>query len=122
MFSVSILISLIGIMTIYSATRPIGAEAHPGFFMKQVYWLVLGIITLFLVVSIDYFWLSRYALYLYILGIIFLLSVFIFGKTGLGAQRWLSLGPVSFQPSEFFKLVYLIMLSQQFSARGTRIQ
>jgi len=115
MFSVSILISLIGIMTIYSATRPVGAEAHPGFYMKQFYWLVLGIIALFLVVSFDYIWLSRHALHLYIIGIIFLLSVLIFGKTGLGATRWLSFGPISFQPSEFFKLVYLIMLAQQLS-------
>jgi len=115
LFSVSIVISLIGIMTIYSATRPIGAEAHPGFYMKQVYWLALGIIAVFLVVSIDYFWLSRYAVHLYIIGIILLLSVFIFGKTGLGAKRWLSLGPLTFQPSEFFKLVYLIMLSKYLS-------
>jgi rod shape determining protein RodA len=104
MFSVVIVISLIGIMTIYSATRPIAAEAHPGFYIKQAYWLVLGIIALFLVVSIDYFWLSRYALHLYIIGIILLLSVFIF-----------ALGPFTFQPSEFFKLVYLIMISKHLS-------
>ena len=116
MLSVSIVISLIGIMTIYSAARPIAAEVHPGFYIKQVYWLMLGIITLFLVVSINYIWLSRYALHLYIMGIIFLLSVFIFGKTGLGAKRWLSIGPITFQPSEFFKLVYLIMLSRYLSA------
>ncbi len=115
MLSVSIVISLIGIMTIYSATRPIAAEAHHGFYIKQVYWLMLGIIALFLVVSIDYIWLSRYALPLYIAGIILLLSVFIFGKTGLGAKRWLSIGPITFQPSEFFKLVYLIMLSKYLS-------
>jgi len=121
MFSVSILISLIGIMTIYSATRPLGAEDHPGFYMKQLYWLVLGIIALLLVVSFDYIWLRRYALPLYITGVIFLLAVFIFGKMGLGAKRWLSLGPISFQPSEFFKLVYLIMLSQQLSTLKTTL-
>ena len=122
MFSVSILISLIGIMTIYSATRPLGAEPHPGFYIKQVYWLSLSIIALFLVVSLDYIWLSRYALPLYITGIFFLLSVFIFGKMGLGAKRWLSIGPISFQPSEFFKLVYLIMLSHQLSTFKNPLQ
>lgn len=112
---VSIVISLIGIMTIYSATRPIGAESHPEYYIKQVYWLILGIIALFLVVSFDYIWLSRYSLYLYIAGIILLASVFIFGKTGLGAKRWISLGLFTFQPSEFFKLTYIIMLSKYLS-------
>lgn len=115
MFSVSIVISLIGIMTIYSATRPITAEAHLSFYLKQFYWLMIGILALFLVVSFDYIWLSRYSLHLYITGIILLLSVLIFGKTGLGAKRWLSIGPITFQPSEFFKLAYIIMLSKYIS-------
>jgi rod shape determining protein RodA len=42
--------------------------------------------------------------------------VYITGKTGMGAQRWLSLGPLSFQPSEFFKLMFVIILSFQVSA------
>jgi len=110
--SVIILISLIGIMTIYSATRPLSAEEHSAFYMKQVTWLILGLITLFLIVSFDYIWISRFALILYITGIILLVAVFIMGKTGMGAQRWLRLGPISFQPSEFFKLVYIIMLAR----------
>jgi rod shape determining protein RodA len=45
--------------------------------------------------------------------------VFILGRTGMGAQRWLSLGPLSFQPSEFFRLIYIIMLSQYLSMMKT---
>ena len=70
--SVIILISLIGVMTIYSATRPLSAEEHSAFYMKQVTWLILGLITLFLIVSFDYIWISRFALILYITGIILL--------------------------------------------------
>ncbi len=113
--SITISITLIGIMTIYSATCPLSAEEHPGFYIKQTSWLILGIIALFLIVSFDYVWLSRSSLYLYIAGIALLITVFILGKTGMGAQRWLSLGPVSFQPSEFFKLIYTIMLSHYLS-------
>ncbi|MEW6214005.1 MAG: rod shape-determining protein RodA [Nitrospirota bacterium] len=111
--SIVTVIALIGIMTIYSATRPIAEGEHSGFYIKQVTWLILGIIALLLIVSFDYVWLSRFSLYFYIMGILLLITVFISGKTGMGAQRWLSLGPISFQPSEFFKLVYIIMLSQQ---------
>lgn len=113
--AVAILISLIGIMTIYSATRPLAAGEHPAFYIKQTAWLVLGLIALFLIFSFDYVWLSRFSLFFYIMGIILLIAVFIIGKTGMGAQRWLSLGPVSFQPSEFFKLIYIIMLAQYLS-------
>src|SRR4030065_707707 len=114
--SIAILIALIGIMTIYSATRPLATEEHSGFYIKQASWLILGIIALFLIVSFNYVWLSRLSLHLYITGIVLLISVFIFGKTGMGAQRWLSFGVISFQPSESFKLIYIIMLSQQLSA------
>lgn len=113
--AVVILISLIGIMTIYSATRPLAAGEHPAFYIKQTSWLVLGLIALFLIFSFDYVWLSRFSLFFYIMGIILLIAVFIIGRTGMGAQRWLSLGPVSFQPSEFFKLIYIIMLAQYLS-------
>jgi rod shape determining protein RodA len=119
--SIVILIALIGIITIYSATRPLAAEEHSGFYIKQTSWLILGIISLFLIVSFDYFWLSRFSLQLYIIGIFFLISVFIFGKTGMGAQRWVSIGPFSFQPSEFFKLLYIIMLSQYLSTTKSPI-
>jgi rod shape determining protein RodA len=113
--SVIILISIIGIMTIYSATRPLGPEEHSTFYIKQAVWLLLGLVALFLVVSVDYIWISRYSLVLYTAGVILLIAVFILGRTGMGAQRWLSLGPLSFQPSEFFKLIYVIMLSQYLS-------
>ncbi|MEW6052258.1 MAG: rod shape-determining protein RodA [Nitrospirota bacterium] len=113
--AVTILIALIGIMTIYSATRPLAEGEHPVFYLKQISWLVLGIVALFFITSIDYIWFSRFSLPFYIMGVILLLAVFIFGRTGMGAQRWLSLGPVSFQPSEFFKLVYIVMLSQYLS-------
>ena len=113
--SVAILISLIGIMTIYSATRPLGAEAHSSFYLKQISWLVIGLVVLFFVVSIDYFWVSRFSLPLYLIGVVLLIAVFILGRTGMGAQRWLSLGPLSFQPSEFFKLIFIVMLSQYLS-------
>jgi rod shape determining protein RodA len=114
--AVVILISVIGILTIYSATRPISDEGHPGFYLKQIIWLILGLIALIFFISFDYIWLNRFSLFFYIIGITLLLAVFIFGKIGMGAQRWLSVGFISFQPSELFKLIYTIMLAQYLSA------
>jgi len=113
---VAVLISLVGIMTIYSATRPLGAEEQSAYYIKQMSWLILGLFVLLFVVSIDYMWINRFSLPVYIIGIMLLIAVFILGRTGMGAQRWLNLGPVSFQPSEIFKLIYIIMLSRYLSA------
>jgi rod shape determining protein RodA len=112
-----ILISIIGILTIFSATRQpsAGEAAQASFYMKQIVWLIISILALILFISFDYVWLGRIALPVYVTGLILLLIVLISGRTGMGAQRWISLGPLSFQPSEFFKLMFIIMLSNYYS-------
>jgi rod shape determining protein RodA len=113
-FSLVILLSIIGIMTIYSATRPLLLTDQPNFHIKQIYWFLIGICALFLVTKIDYIWLSRFAYPLYAIGVLLLLSVLIAGRTGMGAQRWLTIGPLSFQPSEIFRLIFIIVMSRHF--------
>jgi len=120
-FSIAFVIVLIGILTIYSATRPIGEGEHPSFYIKQAIWLIVGIMALVVMVSFDYAWLGRFSLSLYLLSVLLLIMVLIFGKTAMGAQRWLSLGPISFQPSELFKIAYLIMLAHQLSVMQSPI-
>ena len=115
--AIVILISIIGILTIFSATRQpsAGETAQASFYMKQIVWLIISILALILFISFDYVWLGRIALPVYVTGLILLLIVLISGRTGMGAQRWISLGPLSFQPSEFFKLMFIIMLSNYYS-------
>jgi len=113
-FSIAILLSIIGIMTIYSATRPLLPADQPNYHIKQIYWLLLGITALFLIVSFDYIWLSRFSYPLYAGGLVLLLAVLFAGKTGLGAQRWLTIGPLSFQPSEIFRLLFIVVLARHF--------
>src|SRR3990170_2517091 len=50
-FSVVIIIALIGIMTIYSATRPLAEGENSQFYLKQSLWLIIGVIALFMMVS-----------------------------------------------------------------------
>ncbi len=114
-FITVIVISAIGVMTIFSSTRQPGAEAQSPLFMKQLIWLVIGLGGLIVFMSFDYIWLSRISLPLYGAGILLLLIVMVIGKTGMGAQRWISIGPLTFQPSEFFRLIFIIMLAQYLS-------
>lgn len=109
------LISLIGIMTIYSATRSPVSSDMPSFYLKQIYWLFLSLATLSLVVSFDYIWFARFSNITYGFGLFLLILVLFLGRTGMGAQRWLNLGFVSFQPSEVFKIIYIIAISKYLS-------
>jgi rod shape determining protein RodA len=115
--SLVLFITVLGILTIFSATRqPSAGEAvQSTFYIKQIVWMGIGMLALILFVSFDYIWLSRIAIPLYATGLILLFFVLVAGRTGMGAQRWISLGPLSFQPSEFFKLMFIIMLANYYS-------
>lgn len=114
--SLVILLSIAGIMTIYSATRsPLPGGEMPSFYIKQFYWLFVSIIALIGMVSFDYIWLKRFSYVLYGIGIVLLLLVLFLGRTGMGAQRWLNLGIFSFQPSEVFRLLYVITIARYLS-------
>ncbi|HIJ59778.1 MAG TPA: rod shape-determining protein RodA [Nitrospirae bacterium] len=111
-FSLVISLSIIGILTIYSATRPpVESMNHPDFFLKQILWLVASLCCLVLMVLFDYMWIQRFSLYLYIAGMLMLVLVLIIGKSAMGAQRWIEIGPLTFQPSEFFRLIFIISYS-----------
>lgn len=114
-FFTIIVISIIGIMTIFSATRQPGDAPQASFYIKQIVWLLISICALIVIVSFDYIWLGRTALPLYVTGVLLLFVVLVSGRTGMGAQRWLTIGIFSFQPSEFFKLIFIIMLASYYS-------
>lgn len=119
--SIVVLISIIGVMTIYSSTRsPVSGEM-PSYYVKQLYWLLFSSIALIAVASFDYIWLSRYSYIFYSIGLALLLLVLVIGKTGMGAQRWFSLGLFSFQPSEVFKLFYAIAIARYLSGIHEKI-
>jgi len=112
---VTVFLSLLGVMTIYSATRPVLDAEQQVFFLKQLYWLGISLACFFLVVSIDYRWFIKYAYVIFAVGVILLVLVSLAGKKGMGAQRWIPLGFFSFQPSEFFKVFFVMSISQYLS-------
>lgn len=105
-------ISLIGLVTVYSAAAP--------FCIKQMIWIAIGIIAFFFILSIDYRKIGNYSYTLYGLSIFLLVLVLFIGKSGIGAQRWFSLGPISFQPSELVKLILILALARFLSEERKR--
>ncbi|HVQ77163.1 MAG TPA: rod shape-determining protein RodA [Candidatus Binatia bacterium] len=84
---------------------------------RQLTWVAIGLLALLAVVSVDYRNLVRAAPALYVGGVALLLTVFVLGRLVAGARRWIHIGPFTFQPSELFKLIFVLVLAWIFTAR-----
>jgi rod shape determining protein RodA len=105
----------ISVFEIYSATLH---TRYVGFHTKQLYWITGGIVAMFIMAKIDYHKLLDVVWYLYGFFLLALVAVKLFGHRALGGKRWLKLGPISFQPSEWFKLVLIVLMALYFANLG----
>jgi rod shape determining protein RodA len=108
---VSLVLSGIGLGLIFSATAQMG-EAGRSFVIKQMTWCSLGLVLLAAFLLFDYRLLERWAFWLYLIIVVALISVWVLGKATAGSRRWIELGLMRFQPSEFAKLVVVIVLAK----------
>ncbi len=104
-----------GLVIIASATHQ-GRYPY-AFVEKQVIWIAVGIVVMAFFLYLDYGVLMRYERYLYVFNLLMLASVFLVGRSNLGAQRWIPLGPFQFQPSEFAKVIYIVTFASFLSRR-----
>jgi rod shape determining protein RodA len=84
-------------------------RAGGGVALRQIAWFGVGLVALVVIASIDYRRLVRAAPLFYVLGLGLLIAVFIVGRTVSGARRWVFVGPISIQPSELFKVCFVLM-------------
>ena len=104
----------LGLLTLWSLSP---GRHGSGVVWRQLSWLGLGLLALVAVASVDYRTLARAAPAVYVIGIGLLLSLYVFGRTVSGARRWLPLGPVTLQPAELFKLIFIVTLAWALTAR-----
>lgn len=111
---------LVGVGNLYSAsgTRLEEGITFSDFYQKQLIWGALGLVGLLIGAWLDYRKLRNIAWILYLASIILLILVPVVGKTVYGAKRWLSLGFMSFQPSELAKLAVLILAARLLANDG----
>ncbi|HEY6971175.1 MAG TPA: rod shape-determining protein RodA [Candidatus Angelobacter sp.] len=108
-----LIICACSVIEVYSTTY---GTKFAGAHIKQVYWVLGGLLVMFLMSMVNYQVLVENSHWLYGAAILSLLAVTIFGKTYLGAKRWVQLpGGQHFQPSEWVKLVLIIALAKYFS-------
>lgn len=113
-------LSIFGIICIGSATH-INLGADPGNFYKQMVWFAIGLALMIAASLVDYEALSRFYVLFYILNILLLIAVLFLGANVKGATRWIAIGPVSLQPSEFAKLIMIFFLAKFLSKRQQEV-
>ncbi|MBU6459546.1 MAG: rod shape-determining protein RodA [Proteobacteria bacterium] len=96
----------IGLVILYSAS-----DQSIGRVLYQVVNILVAFVVMWVFSLIPPQQLSRFALPIYILGLVLLIAVAIHGEVRLGARRWLNLGVTSIQPSEFMKIAVPMMLA-----------
>jgi rod shape determining protein RodA len=112
MMAATLLLLGIGIATILSATY---SGRNSGLEVKQLYWILIGLAALLVCVSIDYRRLVDQAPLLYLASIAALGYVLFLGPRIAGTRRWIVLGPMQLQPSEFVKLVAALFVAKIFA-------
>lgn len=116
---VTLLILVIGLSSVFSATHSAdSATNREGLFLRQIMWICVGLLLAFIIIHVDYQKFIDTAYILFGLNIILLLVVLAYGHTRLGAQRWVMIAGVGFQPSEFVKLTFILALSAYLGHRA----
>ena len=112
------LVTAYGTIMVFSAGTAY-AEARYGdslyFIKKQTVWLLIGFAVMFLASHIDPQIYRKYTPHLYGFTLFLLLLVLAVGFVGNGAQRWISIGPITIQPSEIAKITIILMLAYYFA-------
>ncbi|NWG34966.1 MAG: rod shape-determining protein RodA [Chloroflexi bacterium] len=87
---------------------------------RQIYFAFAGLVLIFVVAAIDYrFWLAIYRP-MFLVIVAFLVTLTGFGQTAFGAQRWFQVGVLFLQPTEFAKIVSILVLARYFDAAQHR--
>ena len=106
---------IVSIISIYSSQFLLSASYNT-LYIKQILWYVIGFIFILLIYKINRQFIYKYIDIIYIFFNILLLLVLFFGSSTNGSRCWFSVPFIgSFQPSEFMKVVLIIMLSKTLS-------
>ena len=107
-----LLLIIVGILVIYSISYD---SSGGNIFRDQIIFAIIGTIMMVIFTFLDYRSLKGLSIYLYLIGLVLLVLVYIFGKVTGGASRWLDLKFIQLQPSEIFKFILIITMASYLS-------
>lgn len=114
LLAIAVAIALIGVVEISSTTGTSALASHA---RRQAYWLLLGVVLALVVSRLDYHFLLEQTPWLYGLSLLGLAALLVVGPTIAGARRWFQIGGLTFQVSEFAKLVIIMAVAAYFAER-----
>lgn len=114
---IQIILCGIGIWNLISATGV--ADKSLGLYKSQALWFGIGLGITAVILLLHYSIFSRLAYVIYFANLLLLAAVLFFGKSTLGAKRWIGFGALRVQPSEFMKLAMVICLAKYFESDQT---
>lgn len=111
-----VLLAVFGLAVLFSTSEyngrvRFGDSAY--YFKKQLFATALGMGAMYAVTLMDYHFFLKLAPAAYLLSMLLSTAVLLFGQEINGSKRWLNLGPLSFQPSEFAKVAVILFLAWQ---------
>lgn len=109
---------IMGWLNIYSASLPDNQTSIfdiDQIYGKQILFIILTIPLILVVLTVDAKVYEKYAFVFYVIGLVSLLGLFVFGKTIKGQTNWYSLGGFTLQPSEFVKTSTALLLAKYLS-------
>ena len=120
-----VLLAAFGLAVLFSASEyngrvRFGNSAY--YFKKQLFATALGLCAMYAVSNMDYHFFLRIAPAAYLLSMILSTAVLLVGQEINGSKRWLNLGPLSFQPSEFAKVAVILFLAWQIDRSKKRTE
>lgn len=115
-----ILISLVIISSATHVNTP--SDDRYWYVQRQGFFALVNVVFIIFLLQFDYRALGRFANILYGFNLVMLVAVMLVGHSALGAQRWIQIGPVTLQPSEFSKLFIIISLAHMLDQRAGRLE
>ena len=119
-----IFLTVFGLVMIYSSSSYSAQLVYgdAAYFMKRQAMIALaGFVGMILISKMDYHWYARFAVLAYIMSYVLMIAVSLFGRKVNGKRRWLAIGPISFQPTEFVKVALIVMLAAVIVQMGRNI-
>ena len=109
LITVRVLLCSLGVLQIFSATH---GTVWRDAWWKQILWLAIGLVVMWVATSIDYHAMLHHVPLLYLGSIVTLVTVLFAGKLVFGSRRWIPIGSFHFQVSEFVKLVIVLLVAR----------
>ncbi|HEY7347432.1 MAG TPA: putative lipid II flippase FtsW [Ktedonobacterales bacterium] len=109
------------LVMVYSASAAADYSDPSYWFRRQLLWVGLGLVAMFITTSIAYDRWRRISVPILVGSLLLLILVLVVGKKINGGQRWLPIGPFTFQPSELAKLAFTLYIADWLSRKGKQV-